>query len=127
LSKTNKSLQYSRKLFGNNPQKTIKMHQKEAAMSQTVTTFPNSCQHHDERRTPIEAWLNREQSRSSIPTPYAQPCASRLQMREYDESGDIGRYVFALDGGARSQTRPRHSSQRRIHRPAKRLKAADGH
>lgn len=68
-------------------------------MPQTVTTFqiPASIMTNGDA---IEAWLNREQSPILDSNAIRAALRESPAMLEYDESGDIGRYVFALDGGA---------------------------
>ena len=68
-------------------------------MPQIVTTFqiPASIMTNGDA---IEAWLSREQATILNSNTIRAAMRKSSSMLEYDESGDIGRYVFALDGGA---------------------------
>ncbi len=66
-------------------------------MPKTVTTFqiPANIMTNGDA---IEAWLNRQQSTILNSNTIRAALRESPSMLECDESGDIGRYVFALDG-----------------------------
>jgi hypothetical protein len=73
----------------------IKIRQKESAMTRAVTTFQIPAKIISNGNA-IEAWLNCHQPTILDSTTVRAALRESPSLLEYDENGDIGRYVFAL-------------------------------